>query len=158
MKLLQWNIWYREDIKNIGKTIKKINPDIVCLQELGVHSKYNPSFSNTDKYIKSILGYESFFAEAQRSDNDDELQAIGNGIFSRFPILRTTSMHVQSPTKDFTDYSHEGRIYIEAELQIESRNLTIGTTHLSYTHRFEVTAEKKHEVDKLLDKIKEKKE
>ncbi len=37
LTLLQWNIWYKEDIRNIAKEIKRINPDIVSLQELTVN-------------------------------------------------------------------------------------------------------------------------
>ena len=34
MKLLQWNIWYKEDISNIAKELKRIDADVVCIQEL----------------------------------------------------------------------------------------------------------------------------
>ena len=34
MKILQWNIWYKEDINNIAKELKRIDADVVCIQEL----------------------------------------------------------------------------------------------------------------------------
>lgn len=34
IRLLQWNIWNNEDIDNIIKELKRISPDIACIQEL----------------------------------------------------------------------------------------------------------------------------
>jgi len=158
IKLLQWNILYKEKIENIVKVIKELNPDVICLQELGINCKYNPSIPNTAEYVKEQLGLNAFFEEAQRWKNDEEMDAIGNGIFTHFPIIKTSSHFVQNQVKEFTDYSHEGRIYIEAHIQLDSKAITIGTTHLSYVHRFEITEEKKREVDNLIQIIKDKKE
>lgn len=157
IKLLQWNILHKEKVENIVKTIKKLKPDIVCLQELGFNSIYNPLIPNTAEFIKKGLEHHAFFQEAQRWKMDDEIEAIGNGIFSHFPITRTFSKYVQGQTKKFTDYSHEGRIYIEADLKVNGEILTVGTTHLSYVKEFKITEEKKQEVDKLLNIIKDKK-
>lgn len=41
IKLLQWNIWYKEDPEKITKVITQINPDIACLQELTTTSLIN---------------------------------------------------------------------------------------------------------------------
>ena len=150
IKLLQWNILYKERIKDIAKTIKKLNPDIVCLQELGINCKFNPTIPNTAKYIKDQLGYNSYFEEAQRWKDDEELDAIGNGIFTRFPITSTFSKQVQNQTGKFVDYSSEGRVYVETTIKIGDTDLTVGTTHLSYVHKFGITEEKKTEVDNLV--------
>lgn len=160
VKLLQWNILYKEKIENVVKQIKELSPDIICLQELGISCKYNPTIPNTAGYVKEQLGFNCYFQEAQRWRTEDKKDAlaIGNGIFTRFPIIKTASHYVQHQTKEFTDYSHERRVYIEAELQLNNKNLTVGTTHLSYIHKFEITNEKKKEVDNLLSVIKNKKE
>ena len=36
IRLLQWNIWNNEDIDNIIKELKRISPDIACIQELAI--------------------------------------------------------------------------------------------------------------------------
>lgn len=157
IKLLQWNILYTEKIENVVKQIKELKPDVVCLQELGVNCKYNPSVPNTAYYIKGQLGYNAFFEEAQRWEEYEEFGAIGNGIFTRFPITKTSAKYVQNQAKVFTDHSHEGRVYVEVDLQVDGKTLTVGTAHLSYVYRFEITEEKRREVDNLLQIIKNKK-
>ncbi len=39
MKVLQWNIWYKEDINNIASELKRIDADVVCIQELSFIDK-----------------------------------------------------------------------------------------------------------------------
>lgn len=36
IRLLQWNIWNNEDIDNIIKELKRIYPNIACIQELAI--------------------------------------------------------------------------------------------------------------------------
>ena len=31
MKVLQWNIWYKEEINNIANELKRIDADVVCI-------------------------------------------------------------------------------------------------------------------------------
>lgn len=157
IKVLQWNIWYKEKIENVVKLIKELDADIVCLQELGIDCKFNSSVPNTAEYIKDAIGYNSFFYKAQQWEENDTLDAIGNGIFSRFPFSNTSFTYVQEPLVDSNDYSHEGRVYLEVEVHIDNMKLVIGTTHLSYTDKFIITEDKKQEVDKLVAVIKEKK-
>lgn len=47
-------------------------------------------------------------------------------------------------------FSNEKRVYIETDIDIKGQQLTIGTTHMSYTDRFEITSSKKQETDKLI--------
>jgi len=157
IKLLQWNIWYKEDIANVVELIKQLGPDVVCLQELGIKSTSNPDIADTAEYVAEKTGMYFYHEEAQRWDNDTEMDAICNGIFSKYPISRTFTKHVQEPTKECIDYAHEGRIYIECDLKIGNEIITIGTAHLSYVPWFKITDEKKLEVDNLLAHIKDKK-
>jgi endonuclease/exonuclease/phosphatase family metal-dependent hydrolase len=154
IKFLQWNIWYKEQIDNVILLIKEIDPDIICLQELAVNCVNNPGIANTAEYIAEQTGMFFYFEEAQRWQDDDEMDAVGNGIFSKHPIVRKFAKHVQEPTKDFTDYSHEGRIYIECDIQVDDKLLTVGTTHLSYVPWFKITDKKKIEVNNLYSLLK----
>ena len=146
IKILQWNIWYWEKIENVVKQIKALYPDIICLQELSINGLANRNI-NTAEYVKDALNFHSYFVIAQHLHNDDDL---GNGIFSRFPVTKTSATFIQQPSDKPIDFAHEGRLYIEAELQINHKTITIGTVHSSYTPAFKETEAKKKEVDNLL--------
>ena len=79
-----------------------------------------------------------------------------NAILSKYPIIKTKKKYVQEPSDNKNDYSKEGRIYIEVELDINGRVINIGTTHLSYTHKFEETSLKDEEINKLITCINKK--
>ena len=57
MKILQWNILYKEDINNIVKELKRIDSDIVCIQELYLINEYNSKI-NALKEIYPYVYYE----------------------------------------------------------------------------------------------------
>ncbi|MDO8609345.1 MAG: endonuclease/exonuclease/phosphatase family protein [bacterium] len=157
IKLLQWNILYKEKIENTVKLLKDINPDIFCLQELGINCNYNPTVKSIPEYIANQLGvnyHYSFYSKADKS----EMVAIANGVFSKFPILHKDSFFTQKPGKNPKSFSDEGKTYAEVDIKINESMLTVATAHLSYTHKFIVTDKKKAEVDNLLNHIKNKKE
>jgi exonuclease III len=54
IKILQWNIWYQENVVNILKLIEEYNPDILCFQELTFNCEYNPDIHVAD-YIAERL-------------------------------------------------------------------------------------------------------
>ncbi|NTU73960.1 hypothetical protein HGB07_07440 [Candidatus Roizmanbacteria bacterium] len=153
MKLLQWNIWYKEKIENIAQTIKTIDPDIVCLQELGVYSVANPD-AHTAHKLQSLLGLNMYYKDAQKWEGAHSEQ--GNAILSKYPIIRSDYEYIQVSTESI-DYSKEGRVYVEVSLQIDKKIIAIGTTHMSYTHQFQETHEKKKETDNLVNVLKTKK-
>jgi len=157
IKILQWNIWNKEKIENIVKTIKEINPDIACLQELALRCKYNPCVPDTPKYVGDELKFNGFFQAAHYLPNSNKLYAQGNGIFTRFPATKTFFKLIQKQSAE-GDPSQEGRAYMETKIKINSKEITIGTTHLSYTHKFEDTEKKRQEVNNLLAIINRKKE
>ncbi|MEN9390267.1 MAG: hypothetical protein RLZZ283_367 [Candidatus Parcubacteria bacterium] len=167
MKLLQWNIWYKENIKNVLELIREINPDIITLQELTINS-WRQAIVNqncnethdTAKYIADELGFNYYFKEGQAEKVDGVEQILGNAIFSRYPIVKQNFSYIQEPldtSLPILDYSLEGRVYLEVTLDVEGKELTVGTTHMSYTHRFLPTPAKDAETNKLLEILKEKK-
>ena len=148
MKVLQWNIWYKEDINNIAKELRRINADVVCIQEL--------SFSNDDITSVKVLNeiYPYIYYEIADTFLDGRSQC--NAILSKYPFIEKNKSYVQEPGIDKNDYSKEGRIYLEVSIDYNDKVYNIGTTHLSYTHRFEETELKDKEVNKLIDIIKNK--
>jgi endonuclease/exonuclease/phosphatase family metal-dependent hydrolase len=155
LKLLQWNIWESHNVDQIIAFLKDLNPDILCLQELR-YPHLPVSQDDIQKHIASSLGLYSYCEIAQTWNNRYGIYSQGNGIFSKYPILEKTSFFLQESKPKPVDASDEGRIYVEATINANGKQLTIGTTHLSYTKRFVTTQKKKTEVEKLLKIVKEK--
>ena len=149
MRVLQWNIWYKEDINNIANELKRIDADVVCIQEL--------SFIGDDRTNVKILNeiYPYIYYEVADTFLDGRSQC--NAILTKYPFIEKNKSYVQEPGIDKNDYSKEGRIYLEVSISFNNKVYNIGTTHLSYTHRFEETELKDKEVNKLIDIIKNKK-
>jgi endonuclease/exonuclease/phosphatase family metal-dependent hydrolase len=153
LKILQWNVWTKENVSNIASEIKKIAPDIVCAQELVTFSKKGV---NTAKSIASLTDYDYFYKEAETWDVKGKNESQGNALFSRLPILNTFYYYVQEPKHNPPDAYHEGRIYVEIEVEAGDSLLTVGTTHLSYSAYFKLDKERKKEINNLVSLIKEK--
>lgn len=155
IKVLQWNIWYWEKINNIVQQIKATDPDVICLQEVSINGQANRNI-NAAEFIKKALSFYSYFKIAQHLNDDDD---IGNSIFTRFPITSTSFHFLQKQSdKPPIDFAHEGRLYVEAQLDIHGFPLTVGTAHLSYTHQFEQTEAKEKEANNLLKILQSKNE
>ena len=154
VKILQWNIWYKENPDNILDVIRTIDPDIFCLQELTINSKWT-DYRDVPKYIAEKTGtYSSYYS----AHTNKEGWSIGNGVFSKYPIMELSNFFVQEGVAGSVDYSEEGRICVEARIIFPDSNyLDVATTHLSYTHAFEMNPKKVLEVDNLLEFIKTKK-
>lgn len=151
VKLLQWNIWYKEDIRNIAKEIKRISPDIVCLQELTVNHE-DQEIKDTIKHVAETLDYNYYAPLIPLRELEDQELSLANGIFTKFPIKSQRRVWINEP-KGEGGYDDEYRAYVEVVLDIDGQDLTVGTVHMSYTHRFEVTEPKKAETDKLVVEI-----
>jgi len=159
MKILQWNIWYQENIENVLQTLKEIDPDVACLQEVTLHHPdHNPGI-DTVEFLAQGLNYNRVFKDSQQRIIRGHNSMFGNAIFSRFPILKSSYAYITPPQPaddPSPDYSKDGRVYVEIEIQDSNRKIAIGTTHLSYTHGFNSTPEKEGEVDRLLTTLREK--
>ena len=145
-RVLQWNIWNNEDIDNIIKELKRIDADIVCIQELAIKD------DNDIKIRKLKELYSYIYYEKADTFLDGYSQC--NTILSKYPLYDKNYTYVQKPTDNKNDYSKEGRVYVEAKVKINEKELTICTTHLSYTDRFIETEEKDKEVTNLINCIK----
>ncbi|MDD5457350.1 MAG: endonuclease/exonuclease/phosphatase family protein [Candidatus Margulisbacteria bacterium] len=153
--LLHWNIWYKQPIKPVVDIIKSLNPDFLLLQELTWNCSYNKGLA-TGEYIAENLGYYQHIGKAHVWQPQDgrNREALGNGILSRYPIENTFSAFVHDPINNGR-YSHdEGRIYLEALVNINGQKFRIGTTHLSYYHKFIQTPGRLKEDKKLINLLK----
>ena len=153
MKLsyLEWNVWYLEDVHNIAKYLKDNPADVIALQELTVNHP-GQSEKDTPQYIAEQLGY-LYCTGGEDFTEDGETRWFGNAIFSKYPIKSYRQSWINEPvgTGGFDD---EYRTYLEAVLDVDNTEIVIATTHMSYTHEFEVTERKRAETDKLVDELK----
>lgn len=156
LKILQWNVFYKEDPDRIAEEIVRIDPDVVCGQELIQHLSAVPSI-DTAKQIAEKIKYQYIYQVADTWTDRKDKSNQGNAIFSKFPITASSYQHVQEPKVNPPDPQYEGRVYVEVLLDIQGRQLTVGTTHLSYFRKFEITSHRKNEIDNLLSILKEKK-
>jgi len=150
VSFLTWNIWYEENIENIAAFLNEHPADIVCLQELT--NGYAKTHSDTGGYIAEQLGYNHFVKTIPLDNADWE---IANGIFTRFPIKNQKSVWINEPGGT-GDYDDQYRAYVETSLDIEGKELTVATAHMSYTDAFKVTGRKLAETAQLVEEIKAK--
>lgn len=151
VRLLQWNVLFRENARRIVDVLKDADADVLCLQELTSVSGHNEGI-DVPAFVAAELGYRYFYQVAQEWDAPGDRHTLGNGIFARWNLTRTDHAFVR-PSRDPNphDPAMEGRAYVEADVALpDGTVLTVGTTHLSYVPRGVMTPEKKHEIDALL--------
>ncbi len=155
IKIVQWNIFYKEKLSNILSELKKINPDVVCLQEVRVNSSFNPKV-NGAAYLAKGLKFYYHFGESHFFDKK-EIQ--GNLILSRFPIVRKYSKYIQKFNPQKTNRSEdEGRLYMEVSLKVDNRELRVGTSHLSFKAGHVLSAQRQKEMNNFLKELSKQKE
>ena len=127
--VLQWNVWFKEDIDNVIGVLREINPDVICLQEL-TQGYAEQSQDNTWEHIKHELGYYGVHQTIPIvTDSDEWLQA--NAIFSRYPLHARQEEWLHEP-HNLDDPSDQFRGYLEAVVTIKGVQTTIGTAHMSF--------------------------
>jgi len=152
---LQWNIWYDEDIQKVASFLLDNKADIICLQELSYN---NPEQAHPDgpPYIAEQLGYTYYVKKLHPYEVQGQTVTTANGIFSKYPIKSCRFIWVNEPT-GVGGFADEYRAYLEVVLDIEGKEVTVGTVHMSYTDRFQVTERKHQETDKLVAELKKQK-
>ncbi len=129
VKVLQWNVWFKEDIDKVVGVIKDLDVDIVCLQEL-TQGYVEQTQDNTWEHIQHELGYYGVHQTIPiTTDADEWLQA--NAIFSRYPLHSQREHWLHTP-KNIEDREDQFRGYLETVVDIDGTHLTVGTTHMSF--------------------------
>lgn len=150
LTLLQWNVWYKEDIRNIAAFLRGHPADVICLQELTIQD--TPKAGHTPDFIAKQLGYHHFYKEIDLGEGKIN---IANGIFSKYPILSTNWQWINEATGT-GHYDDEYRAYVEATIDVNGAQITVATTHMSYTNAFVSTPRKLQETQRLSDILKTK--
>lgn len=150
---LQWNILYTEKPSNIIKLLKELDPDIIALQELTANFAIHNG-QDVAATIAHELGY-NYFAKLLPGTLPDSVnesgEVFGSGIFTRFPITNKQFSIIKRHDPSVRGgYDNESKAYVELTVDADSKEVTIGTAHLSYTHRFINQPRKRQEADNLL--------
>jgi endonuclease/exonuclease/phosphatase family metal-dependent hydrolase len=152
ISILQWNIWYTESVRNITSFLLRNKADIICLQEL-MYDFSDQEVANMTNHLAKSLGY-NYYDKAIKTEGETWRQA--NGIFTHFPIIKQRAVWINEPIGNRKGYDNEHRAYVETVLDVQGTLLTVATTHMSYTDRFESTKRKKQKVNRLVKLIKAK--
>jgi endonuclease/exonuclease/phosphatase family metal-dependent hydrolase len=146
IKILQWNIWCKEDPVKISNEILKIDPDIACLQELKQNLNQGIDFEKT---ISEITKYKYFYKEAATWDKRSDVTSQGNAILSKYPISASRFEFVRPFKHNPANATKEGRVYLETDINVGRDTLTVGTIHMPYAYKFRNTKVRRNEADKL---------
>jgi endonuclease/exonuclease/phosphatase family metal-dependent hydrolase len=153
IKILHWNIWFQEKAENILKVVEKINPDILCCQEVTIGSNFNKK-KDVAKFIAKKLNYNYNFSNSHKYEfpltPKGESNYGGNAIFSRFPIIKNSNFPIINP-KDLPELKYERRTCAVSEIKIdENKKIKVATAHASYNNGFIEDKEKINEAKKLV--------
>jgi endonuclease/exonuclease/phosphatase family metal-dependent hydrolase len=127
-RVVTWNIWWQfgpweERLPAIIETLKRLDPDIVCLQEVWIDLA---SGRSSAAEIADALGWEHpNLVHFNRADLDGI--GFGNAIISRWPIAGSEVLPLYAP-EDLEEYRTVGRADIEGPRGV----LQVFTTHLHW--------------------------
>ena len=138
----------QRDYDGIAEVIKKLNPDIVGLQEVGRHGFANFSAWETDfepaEYLAKKLGYHFYFAPAVVFQNK---YPYGNALLTKYPIKSAKTVLIPDPENKIDDGYFQTRSILVAELD---NGITVLVTHFGV-----VKEEKQNAVQCAIELIKE---
>ena len=125
IKVLSWNLWWKFenylDRQNlILSELKKLDPDILCLQEV-----WEDADNSQAKKISDLLGCEYIYSKSFEIDG----VSFGNAIISKFPILNSSS-HLIPTAVAF----NENRTLLHSVVNYNSCKIDILCTHLNYKY------------------------
>lgn len=133
LRVMQWNVsrFDQMNLKRPGgsfrmpimEQIKKMDPDILCLEEF-LESNSPREFKQNIPYITNTLKYPyHFFARDHR--RADGVYEHGVIIFSRYPIVDTLRIRYSGP-----DSLKSAESLIHADINVNGQRIRIFATHL----------------------------
>ena len=129
VSVMQWNVWFKQDIDEVVDFLKANPADIICLQEL-TRGYVEQTRENTWEFIAHAIGYEVHVQEIPIITPDAQWSQ-ANAIFSKFPILSKVAGWIHEP-EDPESLTDQYRGYLEIDVDTGSGPLTIATTHMSF--------------------------
>lgn len=134
----------RRNLRRIAALLRRINPDVVALQEIDQSSVWAGNFDQLDYLLGHTELKYSVFGVHNRREGRLNL-AYGNAILSRYPI-------VSSETVAFGNRPIGEKGFIFAEVDIPGGHLPLVNLHLHYRSRAKRFDQLKQLIDFLRDK------
>lgn len=145
LTVVHWNVWYRQDVRALPAFLAALNTDVLCLCELTIN---HPDQNIVDGPAWLAEQLDMHVAAMHLPlDTSDQPACMANAILTRHPLRDTRRVLVNEPAGT-GGYDDEHRGYLEITLDLADP-VTIGTTHLSYTHQFADTPRKLNEARRL---------
>ena len=114
------------DYEIMAKTILKQSPDIVSLNEMRDEGPME-GYDAQVKILSEKTDMRGYFAEAISFDGQNPY---GNGLLTRFPILKTEVIPIPVPeVRPYSDW-YEDRCLLKATLDIQGEALTVLVIHV----------------------------
>lgn len=138
MRLLTWNVqWCRGidgvvDPARIAREARRMDPDVICLQEVSVGFNDLPGTKGEDQVAaleRELTGYSVFFAAAVDIPGPGGRNRFGNVIASRLPVGRV--LRHALPWLE-TSAPSMPRIALEAVILAPEGPVRVTSTHLEY--------------------------
>jgi endonuclease/exonuclease/phosphatase family metal-dependent hydrolase len=139
VRLLSWNIqWCRGldgvvDPARIAREVRRIDPDVLCLQEISVGFDDLPGSrgeNQVEELERALPGYAVFFAAAvDIPGSGGARNRFGNVLASRLPVGRVVRHALPWPASDAPSMP---RAALEAVSQAPFGPVRVTTTHLEY--------------------------
>ncbi|HVM73774.1 MAG TPA: endonuclease/exonuclease/phosphatase family protein [Candidatus Paceibacterota bacterium] len=133
ISLVSVNIERSNHLDRITSLLEAQAADVVCMQEL---MEYNI------QYFEDILGTQCHFAPETRHPAEGRPGIMGNGIFSRLPVVQYVEhyyhgsrdvMHDFDQTNTETKDATEARVLAFCDVEKDGQTFRIGTTHFTWT-------------------------
>ncbi|MGM0904688.1 MAG: endonuclease/exonuclease/phosphatase family protein [Bacillota bacterium] len=138
IKVMTYNIHHGKgmdkqvDLKRIAKVISNSEADIIGLNEVDKTFSKRSDFIDQVQFLAKEL--DLFYAYSpsltRKSKNSAEIQQYGNGLLSRYPIMKD-----KHHLFNFIPGLIEGRSILEATIELDQRFLNVYVTHLSLNPR-----------------------
>lgn len=113
------------DVKAVAAAIKKMNADLVALQEVDVHTHRSGTELHQAKKLAQLTGMNFFFSKSMDYDGG----AYGNAVLSRYPIADSSVYHLPVDPK----IGGEPRSVVAITIQLpDSSTIIFASTHLGY--------------------------
>ena len=143
LKVLSWNVWQGYHLPVIIDFLKSANADIIALQEV-----IEKDETNTAALIAEALGYEFVYYQAIQQTGLGLPQ--GNAIVSKHSIVNSKRHFLSSASLYVNTPESESRIAVETTINVGNDKVTVFTTHLAYSHKFQHSKMRDSQVDNLL--------
>lgn len=135
MKIMTYNIAagannFKVDLKVTAETIKKVNPDIIAIQEVDRNTNRSGKIDQA-QILADLTGYNMVFGKTIDHDGGD----YGIAILSKHPILSQQSLILPSfPNGDTTSPGYEQRIALVTQIEVPGFEvpITFINTHLDW--------------------------